>query len=113
MKIRVFSLLILSVILATAPAAMAHHCWKCQAISLNCIIAPNRGYDSCGGGGQDCILGLPCGDHREAVQPLASEYDVASVERADEPQPSPNETRVASLEPKPQPAPQREPSAHR
>ena len=103
MKQRVFSLLILSIVLATAPAAMANHCFKCQAISLNCILAPNRGYDSCGGGGQDCILGEPCGDHREATPPLASEYEVASVERADEPQPNTDETRIALVQPAPAP----------
>jgi hypothetical protein len=105
MKKRVISLLILSVILATAPAAMANHCFKCKAISLACVLAPNGGYDSCGGADHDCILGEPCGIHREGTQPLASEYEVASVERADEPQPSPNETRVAALEPKLEPAP--------
>lgn len=117
MKTRVISLLILSLTLATAPAAMANHCWKCKAISLQCVIAPNFGYDSCGGGGYDCILGLPCGDHREAVEPLASDYEVASVERADEPQPSANETRIALLEPTPEPtpepAPAPAPAAHR
>jgi hypothetical protein len=101
MKKRVISLLILSIVLAMAPAAMAQ-CLKCRPNRV-CAPTTSGGFDFCYYEGPDCILGYFCGV--AATQPLASEYQVASVERADEPQPNPNETRIASLEPKPEPAP--------
>jgi hypothetical protein len=103
MNKRVISLLILSIVLATAPAAMAQ-CLKCRPLTHTCVAATIGGFDSCYFIGPDCIIGDFCGN-LAATQPLASEYQVASVERADEPQPNPHETRVAALEPKPEPAP--------
>ena len=106
MKKRVISVLILSIVLAMAPAAMAQ-CLRCRP-HQTCGPTTSGGFDFCYYIGPDCILGEYCGT-LAATQPLASEYEVASVERADEPQPNTNETRVASLEPKPEPAP----AAHR
>ncbi len=106
MKKRVISLLILAiVVLAMAPAAMAQ-CLRCRPNQV-CGPAPaGGGFDFCYYIGPDCIVGTWCGTSA-ATQPLASEYQVVSVERADEPQAKPNETRVALLEPtlKPEPKP--------
>lgn len=103
MKKRVISLLILSIVLAMAPAAMAQ-CLKCRPMNHTCVPTTSGGFDLCYYLGVDCIIGEYCGA-LAATQPLASEYQVASVERADEPQTNPNETRIASLEPTPKPAP--------
>lgn len=103
MKKRVISLLILSIVLATAPAAMAQ-CLRCRPNQV-CGPAPEGGgFDFCYYIGPDCIVGTWCGA-LAATQPLASEYRVASVERADEPQTKPNEPRIALLEPTPKPKP--------
>jgi hypothetical protein len=102
MKKRVISLLIFSIVLATAPAAMAQ-CLRCRPNRV-CGPTTSGGFDYCYYLGPDCILGEFCGVSA-ATQPLASEYQVASVERADEPQTIPNETRIALLEPKPLPKP--------
>jgi hypothetical protein len=100
---RVISLLILSIVLATAPEAMAQ-CFKCKPINRTCPATTTGGFDFCYWMGPDCILGFFCGN-LAATQPLASEYQVASVERFDEPQPKPDETRVALLEQKLEPGP--------
>ena len=101
---RVIFLLILSIALATAPAAMAQ-CFKCKVINHTCPPTTTGGFDLCYWMGVDCIIGEYCGG-LAATPPLASEYQVASVERLDEQQqPKPNETRVAVLEPAPEPAP--------
>lgn len=110
MKKRVISLLILCIVLATAPAAMAEECLKCRPLNHTCVPTTIGGFDLCYWMGVDCIIGEFCGN-RVAAQPLASEFEVASVERADEPQPNTNETRIALLEPEPKPAPT--PSSHR
>ena len=102
MKKRVIFLLILSIALATAPAAMAE-CFKCKVLNHTCPPTTTGGFDFCYWMGVDCIIGEYCGT-LAAVQPLASEFQVASVERLDEPQPKTNETRIALLEPTPEPA---------
>jgi hypothetical protein len=112
MKTRVISLLILSIVLAAAPAAMAQ-CLKCRPINHTCVPTTIGGFDSCYWLGPDCILGEFCGNLAAATQPLASEYEVASVERADEPQATPNETRIALLEPTPAPKPKPASAAQR
>ena len=106
MKKRVLSLLVLSILLATAPAAMANHCERCRPLIQACIVSQNFGFDYCEWTSETtCIVGTACGDHTAmaAAQSLASEFQVASVERLDEPQPNTNETRVASLETAPAP----------
>ena|ERR1043165_551072 len=100
MKKRVFSLLVLSIVLATAPAAMAQ-CLKCRPINHTCVPTTTGGFDFCYYMGVDCIIGDFCGA-LAATQPLASEYQVASVERADEPQTVPSENRIALSEPTPE-----------
>ena len=102
MKARLLCLLIFSLVLATAPAAMAE-CYKCRPLNHTCPPTTIGGFDFCYWMGVDCIIGEYCGG-LAATQSLASEYQVASVERADDPQPNPNATRIASLEPKPEPA---------
>lgn len=107
MKRRVISVLILSIVLAMAPAAMAQ-CLRCRPNHV-CAPTTSGGFDFCYYIGPDCIVGEFCGAFT-ATQPLASEYEVVSVERLDEPEPNTNETRVASLdesEPEPAPAAQR------
>jgi hypothetical protein len=111
MKKRVFSLLVLSIVLAMAPAAMAQ-CLRCRPNQV-CGPAPvGGGFTFCYYIGPDCIIGDWCGA-LAPTQPLASEDQVASVERADEPQTKPNETRIVLLEPKPTPEPKPEPAAQR
>ncbi len=110
---RVIPLLILAVVLASAPAAMAQ-CLKCKVLNHTCPPVTSGGFDDCYWLGNDCIIGTYCGTFA-AAPPLASEYQVASVERADDPQPNTNtntnETRIASLESKPEP--KSAPDAHR
>jgi hypothetical protein len=102
MKKRVIFILLFSIVLATAPAAMAQ-CFKCRPNHV-CSPTTSGGFDFCYYIGPDCIIGYFCGTSA-STQPLASEYQVASVERADEPQTNTNETRIALLEPTPQPKP--------
>jgi hypothetical protein len=85
---------------------MADPCLKCRSINHTCVETTSGGFDYCYYIGVDCIVGTFCGN-LAAAPPLASDYQVASVERADEPQPNPNETRIAVLhtEPAPEPAP--------
>jgi hypothetical protein len=103
MKKRVIALLMLSIVLAMTPAAMAQ-CVTCRPINHTCPPVTSGGFTFCYWLGPDCIVGEWCGVAASA-QPLASEYQVASVERADEPQANPDETRIALLEPAPDPAP--------
>lgn len=97
---RFIPLLVLSIALAAAPVAMANHCERCKPATLSCGPALNFGFENCEWTfDNQCITSSPCGDHSvAAVQPLAAEFQVASVERLDEPRPAASETRVASLE---------------
>ncbi|MCU1350034.1 MAG: hypothetical protein JWO56_3064 [Acidobacteria bacterium] len=99
MKKRVIAVLFLSIVLAIAPGAMAH-CLKCRPQNHTCIPTTTGGFDLCYYLGPDCIIGEFCGTP-VATQPLASDFQVASVERLDEPQPQPipAQTRVASALP--------------
>ncbi|HYC91508.1 MAG TPA: hypothetical protein VEO54_19975 [Thermoanaerobaculia bacterium] len=100
MKKLLISLLLFSIALAAAPAAMAE-CLRCRPLLKKCVAATVDGWESCYWA-NDCIFaGEYCTVSQAAVQPLASEFQVASVERIDEPQPATNEPRVASLEPAP------------
>jgi hypothetical protein len=96
MNKRVVSLLVLSIVLAAAPAAMAQ-CLKCRPLQHTCVPTTTGGFDSCYWA-NDCIVGEFCGARVEEMPPLASEFQVVSVERLDEPQNKTKETRVASLE---------------
>jgi len=97
MKKQWIPLLVLALVLATAPSAMAAHCTKCR-LSTGCIETPTFGHVFCDDS-NGCVVQTPCGSHLSPsdIEPLAAEFTVASVERLDEPQKTP-ETRVASLE---------------
>ena len=102
MKKRLIPLLVLIIlVLGIAPAAMANHCERCRIVANECAWVADYGwaicdYDIAG----NCYTQNRCGPHATAaVQPLASEFLVASVERLDEPQQPDSATiRVASLE---------------
>ena len=105
MKTR-FVLLLVVVALAAAPVALADHCITCKF--GNCRPATTGGYSSCPDLGSTCSLSGTCGGPHpfiEIEEPLAAEFEVASVERLDGPQQpaAESETRVASLEEAPQP----------
>ena len=96
MKKRMISLLVLSIALSLAPTAMAT-CLRCRPLLKKCVTATVDGFEGCYWA-NDCIFsGEYCTVSQAAVQPLASEFEVASVERLDEPQPRTNEPRVASI----------------
>jgi hypothetical protein len=103
---RAISLLFAVAILFTiAPIAMADHCNRCrsrpfqQGEPANCQISPNHGFVNCTVDvvNDTCILSTACGDHAALVTPLASEFQVASVERLDEPQTAASDTLVAAV----------------
>lgn len=100
MKKQWILLLVLAVVLTSAPAAMASHCQRCRPISQSCGIATNYGWEYCEWDvfENNCYVETACGPHFSATltEPLANEFTVASVERLDEPRTA--ETRVASLE---------------
>lgn len=93
-------LLVLAIVLTSAPAAMAAHCERCRPVSQSCGSAFNYGWEYCEWDvfTNSCYVEFACGPHSAATTtgPLANEFTVASVERLDEPQPA--ETRIASLE---------------
>lgn len=103
MKNRLIPLLVfaLIVVFATAPAAMASHCFKC--VDNECRFATTGGKPTCDDTSGTCVLQGPLctGPHPfiETEEPFAAEFIVASVERLDEPQPvAAPATHVASLE---------------
>lgn len=99
MNKRLIPLLVLAIVLASAPVAMADHCSICR--NNNCRPAVTGGKPSCDIVSGVCTLsGLTCsGPHPVIEEPFASEFTVASVERLDEQQqPAPSEPRIASLE---------------
>jgi hypothetical protein len=106
MKKRLIALLVLAILVMTAPAAMATHCQRCRPITQSCGVAVNiPGWETCAWDvfENNCVLGEQCEGHGVLALSLASEYTVASVERLDEPGDKPAETLVAS-NPAPQPA---------
>lgn len=108
MKRGLLALVILAMVFATAPAAMADHCWKCQNFT-NCVPSTGYGKQFCHDYTGSCVFyGYNCsGPHpfTEPEEPLAAAFVVASVERLDEPQQQPDtDVRLASLETKQQTA---------
>jgi hypothetical protein len=98
---RLIPLLILAIVFTIAPAAMANHCSKCT-VAQTCNRLSNLGWIICEGDGETCSQSGWCGNHAAPVEPLATEFTVASVERLDEPQTTASETAIATLEaPKP------------
>lgn len=104
MKNRLLMLLVLAMIVAAAPMAMADHCVTCR--NGKCAIAFTSGYWSCTQLANGCSLSGSCGGPHPFVEEqdyFSAEFTVASVERLDEPQqPAASETLVASLEAAPQ-----------
>ncbi|HEX7808821.1 MAG TPA: hypothetical protein VF608_08850 [Thermoanaerobaculia bacterium] len=101
MKKRVTLLLVLAIALATAPAAMANHCKRCRPLWEACQSGLTSGFVNCvwDDSINNCVTSTSCSHALSAqIEPLASEFAVASVERLDEPQSNPTDTRVASLE---------------
>ena len=87
-------------ILSVAPDAMASHCFRCKLFqqSVDCVAATGTtvGYPICETDGITCqTSGTRCTTHTASVAPLASEYQVASVERLDEPASGVNDTLAA------------------
>jgi hypothetical protein len=100
MKKRLIPLLVLILVASIAPSAMANHCERCKLVANECAWVADYGWAICDyDTGGNCYTQNRCGPHAAAVQPLASEFMVASVERIDEPQKNESQQiRVASLE---------------
>lgn len=76
-------------VLSAAPDAKANHCFRCKLaqMSVSCVAATGTtpGYPVCESDGFSCqTSGTRCAAHTASVAPLASEYQVASVERLDD-----------------------------
>ncbi|HEX8412136.1 MAG TPA: hypothetical protein VF883_25020 [Thermoanaerobaculia bacterium] len=100
---RFLPFLMLAVVVANAPSAMAA-CWKCNPQNPpECIpVAFGRqGWTECATfGDEPCFYyGDICyGGQSSAPEPFSAEFTVAAVERLDEAQPSASETRAATIE---------------
>lgn len=86
------------VLLFGAGDVYANHCERCRVVANTCIGPTNFGglvcdYDFNG----QCFTTGQC-THAATLEPLASDYSVASVERLDEPASAEDATKVASLE---------------
>lgn len=96
----VLMLMVFAIVLTVAPLAMADHCRTCK--NGACRPATVPAYYFCDDSGGTCVLTGPgCGGPHPFTEeePFAAEFTVASVERLDGQQPTPDEqTRVASLE---------------
>lgn len=100
---RFLPFLMLAVVVANAPSAMAA-CWKCNPRNPpQCILAGSgvlgATYCENGVGDEPCIYwGSFCyGGQSAAPEPFSAEFTVAAVERLDEAQPSASETLVATI----------------
>jgi hypothetical protein len=104
MKTRIIPLLLLAVVVLSAPAAMAA-CLRCDPVHEACKGTSIGGFLVCEyQGNKLCYTESPCGTLvASATTPLAAEFVVASVERLDAPKANTSDTpKVASLEtPKP------------
>ena len=98
-------LFVLGILFTIAPVAMANHCWGCKirpephTEPPSCVKRLNFGFVNCEPDEENdtCITSNPCGNHSAALTPLASEFEVASVERLDEPQTGASDTLVAAV----------------
>ena len=98
---RLIPLLVLTLIVTIAPAALADHCERCKPVPQTCgpAITPNNAWEICFEDAFGCHVEDPCGIHRQPeLALLAAEFTVASVERLDEPNPAASETLIASVE---------------
>jgi hypothetical protein len=64
MKKRLFSLLVIAVILVAAPVALADHCKQCNPAGTLCRPAATGGKLNCVVIGGACMLSGACGDGR-------------------------------------------------
>ena len=98
MKKRLILLVVLALVVAVAPAALADHCVRCR--NNACAIAFTGGALSCTVTGGTCTVSGTCSGPHPFIdeEPFAAEFTVALVERLDEPQTAAPETAVASLE---------------
>jgi len=101
---RFIPFLLLAVVMANAPSAMAG-CWKCNPQNPpQCIqvVFGQEGRKVCddGMGDEPCLYygGVCFGGQGFAPEPFSAEFTVAAIERLDEAQPSAPETRVATIE---------------
>jgi hypothetical protein len=102
MKRAIPLLFVIAILLTVAPSAMAHHCYGCKlypepgTYPPDCVRYSNGGWMYCEENWEtyECDVEVACGWH--AMPPLASEFQVASVERDDEPRTTASETLVAS-----------------
>ena len=101
MKKRLIPLLmVVALAMSIAPSAMASHCERCgtsgpDPACKTAVLIP--GWATCVVDASGCWVAEPCEPHGAALNALASEFTVASVERLDEPNANPSETLVASL----------------
>ena len=104
MKKRIFLMVVVILTILIVPMAMASHCLRCRPGPIvgqsTCTIATGTllgGYEECTVENGRCqTSGAFCPPHTAAVTPLAMEYQVAAVERLDEPQSGASETLVAA-----------------
>lgn len=97
-------LFVVGILLTLAPSAMANHCYGCKLYPEpneeppRCVRYSNYGWTECYPNYETgfCDTYNWCGPHA-MLAPLASEFEVASVERLDEPQTGAGETLVASV----------------
>ena len=90
-----------AVMLIAAVPAQADHCWRCRFFVDYSICSGGRltGTTDCDDSSGECILsGSYCTHLASALTPLASEFEVASVERIDEKAPAPDDALVAKLD---------------
>jgi hypothetical protein len=100
MKKRLIPLLMV-VGMTMAPSAMASHCERCGVQGTEPACKPAvliAGWATCVVDASGCWVADPCEPHGAALNALATEFTVASVERLDEPNAKPSEPLVASLE---------------
>jgi hypothetical protein len=102
------ALLVVVLTVFAAPAAMADHCFRCKIVPAPevsyCIYHTNAqflGWTECYSDETGCFVsGDRCYGHPvQASTPLAADYEVASVERLDEPQTAASETVLAAAAP--------------
>jgi hypothetical protein len=107
MKRAIPLLFAIAILFTIAPVAMANHCYGCKirpephTEPPSCVRRLNYGFAVCEPNYEtdSCDTAFPCGSHSTAVTPLAAEFEVASVERLDEPQTGASQTLVAAVAP--------------
>ena len=106
MKRAIPLLFAVAILFTLAPVAEASHCYGCKIRPEpnyeppECVTRANYGYASCYEDYENdvCVLNYPCGPHAASVTPMAAEFEVASVERLDEPKTAASDTLVATVQ---------------